>query len=237
MSNPDARRLAVAFDTASELAGVCLTGDVGLLAESTWRTKQGHSRELLLTLEWLLARAGGRKEELGAVFICLGPGSYAGLRVGLSTAKTLAYALDVPLVGVGRLAADAYAIALATDARVVTMQAAGRAELAWAAYRRLGEDDIGELVESRLGPIDGPEGFVAALEAGDIVSGDVDKLDEATLALVASRGARTLRPIASRVGAVARLGAKRLGRGLVDDPDSLVPMYLRGPAIGPQPPR
>ncbi|HEY4685952.1 MAG TPA: tRNA (adenosine(37)-N6)-threonylcarbamoyltransferase complex dimerization subunit type 1 TsaB, partial [Dehalococcoidia bacterium] len=99
------RNLAVAIDTASDLAGVALTEEGALLGAVTWRTRQNQSRELLPALDWLLGRQGRGKEEIGAVFVCLGPGSYAGLRVGVSTAKALAFALDASLAGVGRLEA------------------------------------------------------------------------------------------------------------------------------------
>src|SRR6266498_2602240 len=106
-SMPNSRTLAVALDTSSELAGVALVEDGLLLAETTWRTKRNHSRELLPSLDWLLGRVGRAKEDIGALFVCTGPGSYAGLRVGTSTAKALAYGLNAQIVGVGRLEADA----------------------------------------------------------------------------------------------------------------------------------
>src|SRR5688572_28150118 len=132
--------LLVAMDTASDIAGVALLSDGELLAEMTWRAHQSHSRDLLPVLDWLLTKQGRSKDASAAIAVCTGPGSYAGLRVGLSTAKTLAYALDVPIVGVGRLMADAYDVCLATGRRTVALQAAGRAELAWAAYEAQGSN-------------------------------------------------------------------------------------------------
>src|SRR6266550_1676735 len=119
MSEQEAKRLSVAFDTASDFAGVALAQDGELLSESSWRTRQNHSRELLPALDWQLSRLGRSKHEIGAVFVCLGPGSYAGLRVGLSTAKALAYGLNASIAGVGRLAADAEPFVGAARARVV----------------------------------------------------------------------------------------------------------------------
>jgi tRNA threonylcarbamoyl adenosine modification protein YeaZ len=232
-------KLAVAIDTASEIAGVGLSEDGVLLAETTWRTRQAHSRELLPGLEWLLTRAGRSKEQIEAVFVCLGPGSYAGLRVGLSTAKALAFALEIPIVGVGRLAADAFFPALAAESRVIAVQAAGRAELAWAAYagnRAIGQsgkenDALVELVAPHLEPA---SGLIAAVEPGDVVCGELEKVDEATLAALESREARLVTAMSPRVLAVAELGWQRLRRGEVDNADTLVPLYLRAPAIGPQ---
>jgi tRNA threonylcarbamoyladenosine biosynthesis protein TsaB len=222
--------LAVSIDTASELAGVALSEGGVLLGAATWRTRQNHSRELLPTLEWLLQRHQRAREAIAAVSVCTGPGSYAGLRVGLSTAKALAFSLETALVGIGRLAADAFWPAQATEERVVAVQAAGRAELAWAAYHRDGEDGLIELEPPRLGP---SADFVASLQAGDTLCGDIDRLTPETLAAIAGRARMVVTPEA-RVLAVSRLGARRLAAGQIDNVDSLVPLYLRAPAIGPQ---
>ena len=222
------RVIEVALDTASEVAGVALTEEGALVAEVTWHTRQNHSRELLPTLDWLLSHQGLTKDDIAAIYVCLGPGSYAGLRVGVSTAKALAYALGVPIAGVGRLAADAYGIAIDGGPRVVAVHAAGRAELAWAAYHR--EDGrLLELVPPRLGP---QESLLEGLGPGDMVCGD---LAPELAAALAARGVSQARPGLARVVAVAAIGRGRLLAGDTDDPDSLVPLYLREPAIGPQP--
>jgi tRNA threonylcarbamoyl adenosine modification protein YeaZ len=223
----------LAIDTASDLAGVALFEDGDLLAETTWRTRQSHSRQLLPGLDRLLAQVERQKHDITAVVVCLGPGSYAGMRVGLSTAKALAFALEAPLVGVGRLAADALVPAEATLGRVLAVQAAGRSELAFAAYRWVGSD-----LEEEMGPRLGrPDVFIEALEAGDIVCGEVDRLDASTVEAIAARRCRLLTATSPRVVSLGRLGLRKLARREIDNPDALVPLYLRAPAIGPQPPR
>lgn len=164
--------------------------------------------------------------------MCLGPGSYAGMRVGISTAKALAYGLGAVLVGVGRLAAEALPVAEATDARVLALQAAGRAELAWGLYRHDGRDFI-EVEAPRLSPT---AGLLKSLRKGDAVTGDILRLDSDTRTSMVNEGCRLVPSVPSRVVAVARLGRLRLDRGETDDADTLVPLYLRAPAIGPQTP-
>jgi tRNA threonylcarbamoyladenosine biosynthesis protein TsaB len=223
----------VGIDTASDQAGVALFEGDQLLAELTWRTHRNHSRELLPALDWLLQHSGRDRHQLQAVYVCTGPGSYAGLRVGLSTAKSLAYGLKAPIVGVGRLEAEALPLVEARGGRVVAVQAAGRAELAWAAYGP-GESGLTELSAPRL--VSSAD-FAGVLEPGDSVTGDVDQVE----ALAARDGFKAgnfavVRPSTGRVVAVARLGYQRLLRGDIDSVDTLVPLYLRAPAIGPQPP-
>ncbi len=221
--------IAVAIDTASDLAGVAVTDAGEFLSSLTWRTRQNHSRQLLPALDWLLTQQGRSKEEIGAVFVCLGPGSYAGLRVGVSTAKALALGLDASLVGVGRLEADAFPLVFAAPGRVLAVHAAGRAELAWAAYVRDGAG-VREVIPPRLGAADA---LFESLAAGDIVCAE-SRMVEQLAAAIAGRGAAALETSPARVLAIARLGQQRLALGAVDNPDTLVPLYLRAPAIGPQ---
>lgn len=230
---PTDRSLTLAIDTTSDIAGVALMQDGALLGEVTWYAHQSHSRQLLPALDWLLGHVEREKSQIGAIAVCLGPGSYAGMRVGLSSAKALAYGLDVPLAGVGRLAAEALPVAEASGGRVVPVQAAGRAELAWAAYRC----NDGELIEVEPPQLTPATALPKRLRRGDLITGDIDRLSDELLAALAQRGCRPVPSYASRVVAVARLGARRFLRGESDDPDSLAPLYLREPAIGPQPPR
>ena len=227
-----ARPLTLAIDTASDVAGAALMDGQSLLAEATWRANRNHSVQLLPSVDWLLAHIGRTKNEIGAIAVCVGPGSYAGMRVGVSTAKALAFGLEAPIVGVGRLEAEALPIAEASDARVVPLQAAGRAELAWAAYQYR-EGDLLELEPPQLAA---PVKLLRLLRKGDLVTGDIDRLDTETLAALAAKGCRLVRPQETRVVAVARLGLRRLAQGRIDNPDTLVPLYLRAPAIGPQTP-
>jgi tRNA threonylcarbamoyladenosine biosynthesis protein TsaB len=215
------------------MAGAALLDSDALLAETTWRAHQSHSVQLLPAIDWLLTHVGRTKAEIGAVAVSLGPGSYAGMRVGISTAKALAFGLGTPIAGIGRLAAEALPIAEASAGRVVPVQAAGRAELAWAVYQHT----TGELVELAPPQLGSAEKLRAMLRKGDVVTGDIGRLDAESVAALAAKGCRLVPATAPRAVSVARLGLRRLARGDVDDADTLAPLYLRAPAIGPQPPR
>ena len=222
-----AEPLELSLDTASELASIALSREGRLLLELTWRCGRDHSRQLLPTVDGLLGRQGASKDELTALFVCVGPGSYAGLRAGVSTAKGLAFALELPLVGVGRLEIESYAFA-ATGGPVVAVHRAGRGELAWAAYAA--DPGWRELSPPRLSP---PDALVRELPPGALVSGEVE--EELAAALI-ERGYRVVRGAATvrRAALLAELGWQRLQAGRADDPKTLVPLYLREPAIGPQ---
>lgn len=217
------------IDTASEMASVALSREGSLEAELTWRCPRNHSVELLPTVEELLRRSGADKSELTAVFVCIGPGSYTGLRVGVSTAKGLAFALGLAIVGVGRLEADAYQHA---DYRgpVCAVHRAGRGELAWALYESEGSR-WREIVPPRLSM---PEVLLtdkrltSALFCGEISDELADNLRGAFgPSTPIAQGAASIR----RAATIAELAWRRLAAGDKDDAASLKPIYLREPAI------
>lgn len=226
---PDALELSI--DTASDMASIALSREGALLAELTWQCGRDHARQLLPAIDGLLSRHEQTKDGLTAVFVCIGPGGYGGLRVGVATAKGLAFGLELPVVGVGRLEVEAYAFA-ATGAPVVAVHRAGRGELAWAAY--VADPDWRELSPPRLSP---PDALVNELPPGALVTGEIDDALTGALAeTLIDRGHRIARGAATvrRAALLAELGWRRLQAGRTDDPKALVPLYLREPAIGPQ---
>ncbi len=228
MSDQPERGLELSIDTCSDNASVALSREGTLLVELTWQIGREHSRQLLPAIESLLGRLSASKDDLTALFVAKGPGGYAGVRAGVSMAKGLAYGLDLSLVGVGRLEVEAYAWR-AAGGPIVAVHRAGRREAAWAAYE--GEPEWRELIAPSLSPL---EKLASLLPAGSLVTGDLEEEAVAELAALGHRtvtGAATIR----RAATLAGLGWQRLQAGETDDPKALVPLYLREPAIGPQP--
>jgi tRNA threonylcarbamoyl adenosine modification protein YeaZ len=93
--------MLLAIDTSNHYASVAVHDGARLIAEHTWLANQDHTRTLLPAIQQLLGSAG--TESLCAVAVALGPGSFNGLRVGLSTAKGLAMARELPLAGIPTL--------------------------------------------------------------------------------------------------------------------------------------
>lgn len=222
--------MELSLDTASDMASVALSREGRLLAELTWRCERQHSTQLMPSVDRLLQSLSATKDDLRAIFVCIGPGGYAGLRVGVSTAKGLAFALGIPLVGVGRLELEAYAHA-AYPGPVIAVHRAGRGEVAWAAYEGP-PDGWRELLAPCLS---GPDAVLSQAPQGALFCGEIEgELAEA----LAEHASPVASPAASvrRAGYLAELGWRRLQAGLEDDPKALVPLYLREPAIGPQKP-
>jgi tRNA threonylcarbamoyl adenosine modification protein YeaZ len=90
--------LILAFDTATDVATSALVWDGEVLGELTSRPIT-----VLETLDALLRRGGVRDSQLEGLVVGTGPGSFTGLRMGLATARTLAFSLDIGLAGVSTL--------------------------------------------------------------------------------------------------------------------------------------
>ena len=162
--------MELSIEAASDDVGIALSVDGVVGLSATWVTERNHSVELLPNIDRMLTEAGRTKADVSAVFIDLGPGGYAGLRVSVSIAKALAHGLGVPMAGVGRLEVDAWSVAgeLPAGTRVVAVHRAGRGEVAWAAYRS------GDWREEMAPHITRTDALRDAITSGDAVTGDID---------------------------------------------------------------
>jgi len=217
----------LSIDTASDWASVALSQEGRLKGEVTWRCYREHSTQLMPMVETLLSRLRVDKSELTAVFVCTGPGSYAALRVGVSTAKGLAFALGVPIVGVGRLEIEAYQHA-ACGSPVCALHRAGRGEVAWAVYQGP-KAKWREIASPRMSS---PQEMMTYLPKDTLLCGEEDDRLEEMLAETDVAVA----PSRRRADYLAELGWRRLAAGQADAVRALAPLYLREPAIGPQKP-
>src|SRR5579864_8252107 len=95
--------MMLAIDTSTNYACLALSENTTLLAELNWRVGQRHGSETLERVQWLLREANVDLGAVDGVAVATGPGSFNGLRVALATAKSLAFALSVPLYGIPTL--------------------------------------------------------------------------------------------------------------------------------------
>src|SRR5690554_5899592 len=99
--------MILALETATSLGSVALW-DERLVGEYTLNIKRTHSERLMPAVVRILADAGLGPSDLTAVAVSSGPGSFTGLRIGMMTAKTLAWSLNLPLFGIPTLDALAW---------------------------------------------------------------------------------------------------------------------------------
>lgn len=219
--------MELAIDTSSNLVGVALSNKGEILASLTWQTRQNHTIELLPNLVCLLQQAKLELRSIQAIIVAKGPGSFSGLRVGISTAKGLAFVLDVPLLGVNTLEAEAYPFAF-TGLPLRPIHKSGREEIVTALYRQ--KDNEWQCLEAEN--ITTVETLChrtrqKTLFCGEIPADIIRKLQQ-------NLGRRAIIPQSNsllRATSLVTLGWQRLSTGEQDDPVTLQPLYLRPPHI------
>lgn len=102
------------IDTSTSVASVALMDDQHLIGEMTLNDKKTHSQKLMLLIEKLLMMADTKLEDLDAIAVGIGPGSFTGLRIGVTTAKGLAHGIGIPVLEVSSLEALANNICMPT---------------------------------------------------------------------------------------------------------------------------
>ena len=95
--------MLLAIDTSSLVLSCALAEKDRLVAEWTVQKRLTHSEQLIPHLDAMMKEAGVSKEDITAIAVSIGPGSFTGLRIGLATAKMAAYIWKVPIVGVDTL--------------------------------------------------------------------------------------------------------------------------------------
>lgn len=93
----------LAIDTSNQVLGVALTKGNKIIGEFITNISKNHSIRLMPAVDQLMKEVGVSPEQLDKIIVAKGPGSYTGVRIGLTTAKTLAWALDIPIIGVSSL--------------------------------------------------------------------------------------------------------------------------------------
>ena len=98
----------LAIETSTEICSVALSKNRECVAVVEDNTGNSHAEKLLPFVDEVFKKSGVKKNELDAVCISEGPGSYTGLRIGTSSAKGLCHALDIPLIAISTLQCMAY---------------------------------------------------------------------------------------------------------------------------------
>ncbi len=99
----------LAIDTSNDVLGVALLSEDKIIGEYITNLKRNQSVRVMPAIERLLADCGTKPSELDKIVVAEGPGSYTGIRTGVTVAKTMAWSLGVPLSGVSSLAVLAMA--------------------------------------------------------------------------------------------------------------------------------
>lgn len=94
----------LAIDTSNEVLGIALLNEEHIIGEYITNMKKNHSVRVMPAIEKLLSDCDRQTSDLDKIVVAQGPGSYTGVRIGVTIAKTMAWSLDIPLVAVSSLA-------------------------------------------------------------------------------------------------------------------------------------
>ncbi|NPA92846.1 MAG: tRNA (adenosine(37)-N6)-threonylcarbamoyltransferase complex dimerization subunit type 1 TsaB [Chloroflexi bacterium] len=216
--------MLLALDTSTTQIGVALYDGQRVLAEVYWQSGRRHTQELAPLVAEVLAHTGFTADDIQAIGVALGPGSFTGLRIGLAFAKGMALTQKIPLVGIPTL--DAVAEAVPVDEAFPTLAAvlpAGRGRLAVGWY---------QAQENRWQAQGQPEVLTAQdlnarIRKPTVVCGEMSAEERSRLA----RKYKTVRlpspaMCARRPAYLAELAWQRWKQGQTDSPASLAPIYL-----------
>ena len=206
------------MDTGGAMCVLALAEEAtgAVQAVSVFEGRRTLSRRLFGEVDALLGRHGLTVDDLTAFAVGLGPGSFTGVRVGVTTAKTLAQVTGKPLVGVGTL--DAYAAVWEGEAMTVVPVLPSRRGEVYAAVYRGGVSADGPFAASYADlreRLDGLDRVVVCGEPAQLPDWD---------------GPALAQPWTPPEG-LARIAVRRLSSGEKDDPLALVPLYVVPPAI------
>ena len=208
--------MELCIDTSTRFASVGISQEGRILAELAWRSERNHSVELAPALRRVMEHTGTRMEDLTAVFAALGPGGFSALRVGLSVAKSLAMARDLPLVGVNSLDVEA-APFRGLGSPLFAVIGAGRSKVYLASYGGTSATEADYRVVER-------ERLDETIREGTIVCGEeaaaVRDILGSSISVIESP------PPTRSASALAKLAYERLSAGESDDPDMLQPVYM-----------
>lgn len=219
----------LAIDTSTMLGGIAIMDESLLIAESRLNVRSTHSERLMTEIEHCLKQSGIKISDIDVFAVAIGPGSFTGLRIGLSTVKGFSYATGKPIVSVPTLEALVWNFPYSRYP-VCTMLDARKKEV----YAALFKWEEGNFIRLINGTSAKPEEFTRdALRvthddkfifAGEGVILYRDKIIEVIgeKAIFASPEKTVPSP-----ANVAALGLKKAKAGEFSEPISLTPMYIR----------
>ncbi|MGC2302975.1 tRNA (adenosine(37)-N6)-threonylcarbamoyltransferase complex dimerization subunit type 1 TsaB [Candidatus Binatus sp.] len=225
-----ATRPVLGLDTSTSIASLAVIAG-GRVAASIERPATSHGAALPSAVDDLLGASGLSIRDVGAIAVGTGPGSFTGLRIGLSYAKGIAMASGCALVGVPGF--DAMALAALernniVDGRLVCVVVDARKGEVYAALYRVVADGLEKLSVELVIALE----HLASRITEDVMFVGDDRAKDAA-ALVASRGHRVAvfdtGMLDLRGVCVAAIGGARFARGETDRAASLEPLYIRTP--------
>jgi len=211
--------IILGIETSTQICSTALVANNTLLAEYRLNIKNAHAGKLVGAIEKILQDADVKLQELSGIAVSIGPGSFTGLRIGLSVAKGLAMPDSIPLVAVPTLAALASQAPLA-DGVVCPLVRSRAKEFYAALYQRTQFVDE-QIKDVHVLQTEALQSFIPEIA---LLIGDIHALQKQDFDLSDFQTAPEQYSLLSGY-TIARLGAVRLSQGRTENLDLLEPLY------------
>lgn len=214
--------LILAAHTATPTLGIAVSKDGVVIAEEILKPGREHLENISGVIEQILLRTGFQLGDFNGLGIAIGPGSFSGIRVGLSVFKGLALALNLKIVGLSTLEILTWQAVDIGEVAIPLLEA-GRGEVFTGVFKKL-SDDVQIIKGPQLLNKQEITRFVSEKHLSDTIFCGVQELLED---LVDHENQSRRAITSASPGACGILAEKRLVRGLFDDIHSLTPLYVR----------
>ncbi len=212
--------IALAIETSAKTATLALEKD-GRVELAELGPDPRHGRSVAAGIAALLERSGVQPPSIDRIAVAVGPGGYSGLRIGVATAKSLAFVLGKPLVGVDSLAALAARPEAPAGALVAAIDA-GRGAVYAARFDKRPDGTLVERAAPEFFDAEAVLALARSIDRAEFVAGD--GLPVLSAAGAGAFGRADLAPTAAQVLALARI---RDPDGTPAPGDDVLPRYLR----------
>lgn len=217
--------LILGIETATQQVGVAIGGHEGVIASFEVARGRRHAEILTPSIEFVCKQADVSLDEIGCIAVDVGPGLFTGMRVGLATAKALAQALRLPMIGISSLDLLAFPCRH-TDRVVVPVIDARKAEVFWAMYRQV-PGGVQQVSAPTVGPVDDLVADLLARSQEVLCVGD--GADRYRDEIVEGYRCEISAPVHPSAGALVQLAHARALREEWVRPGEVEPIYLRAP--------
>jgi len=217
------------IETSGDVTGVALVDEKGVLAELSFRHAMQLSRFLLPRTQEVLALAGCTAQDLDGIAVSIGPGSFTGLRIGVTTAKTLAYAAEVPVIGVPTLEALALETPAPAGALVAALMSASSTDV-FAALYQWSAGSLEPRAEELMLPAAELAQRLARTPLDVVLTGLIGPHRQLFATTAGDRLTMTAEDHSPHPATIAAYGRRRLLAGGGDPLHALAPRYLRASA-------
>lgn len=218
----------LAIDSSAKAASVCIANEEKIIGEFFINTSLTHSQTLMPMTEQLLKNTEMTIDDVDAIAVNAGPGSFTGVRIGVAAAKGLAFPKNLPCVSVSTLESMAYNL-LGTDCMVCAVMDARCSQVYNAMFRIKGEtverltDDRALSLSDLLLEFKQTDERILIVGDGTEITYDFLK-NEASNAVLAPKNRRT-----QTASSVALAAFQKLFKGKTQTAAELMPIYLRLP--------